>query len=801
MVDIERQLYESKQPRPGSKIVYVLVALVLALVAWHVFAPRSQQDLIGYLLAPQQPVLKSMVIKKGATRQLLAPGETLDKVRIDQPLTVEKLDTNVPFDQGVMVQFTLNGKPLGPRIKAHRLPMSTTVERLLGPKVFDPGFRLYLRVFRGDKTLARLPVSVTITAADRIRLAGRARQPGRKLTLLLQAYQQGLKSPDLLLNIARTAERAGEKKLAADFYRRLLRSGELKDQRRRLDVLVRLARLAPTRQNLMALAKAYQAKGWPKLAEKTLKKIKGWDRSPAVLTRLAALLKNSPRRRDEYLNLLGRLSRLQPKNVVVLKRYVRLLEKRLGRAGSGAKTAGRLRQALLKLGRLRPRDLATQQWVVRRLLARGWLKSALPFQKGIVKLTHNDPDQRRMLADVFRRLGRLAEAKRIEEGLADQLPRNLRIKKYLILALQAGRNRQPREVTRLLEKALSVDQNNQGVRWRLAVHLLGLGKNAEAADHLTWLVRRAPKNRNLRLALVQALTRDKQLEDAARVLDKWLKIKPDDRPALLWLLGLRRQLQDRAGQVAVYRKLLALPAGTDAARAEQKVFRNNLVVLYLKNKNYSAAAALLRKMLADDPGNLPLRELRRETLIKNNDLQPAAVETLALIKAQPKRLDLIHWLAGYFQKKKQYPQMASVLARGLKVSPRDLDLLRSLTHAYLLQDDKGAAAKTLTRALKFHPRDRDLRLNLALLLDKTGRFKDALIQYRRLLKTDPKNKGLLIRLARVHRNLGQYKNAVNTYQRLRRLYPRDRKIEAALERAQREYLDSRIATPRSGSGR
>jgi tetratricopeptide (TPR) repeat protein len=804
VVDIERSLYESKPPRRGTRIIYVLAALAVALVVWHAVAPRSQQDLIGYLLAPRRPVLISLVVKKGATRQLLKPGETLNNVRIDEPLTVEKIDTNVPFNQGVLIGFVFDRAPLGPRIKAHHLPFTTTIQRLLANRAFDPGLHLRLLVTRGEQTLARLPVAITLTAADRVRLAEKTSDPGRKLTLLLQAFQQGLKSPDLLLKIAQTAERTGEAKLAADFYRRLLKAEGPGSGPRRLTVLARLARLEPSRRNLMALARAYQQTGWPTLAEKALKNIKGWERSPAVLIRLAALLKNNPRRRDEYLATLGRLSRLQPQNVVVVKRYVRLLERRLDRAGSAtarSRTADRLREALVKLVRRRPRDLATQQWVVSRLLARGWFKSALPIQERVVKLTHNDPDQRRTMADIYRRLGNVAAAERIEEGLADQLPRNLRIKKYLIMAQQAGRNRQPAEKTRLLEKALNVDRNNLDVRWRLAVHLLSLGKNGEAADHLTFLVRRAPKNRTYRLALAQALTRDRQLGDAARVLDKWLEIRPDDREALLWLLDLRQKLKDRAGQIKVYQRLLARPAGNEADRAARKVYRRNLVVLFLETKNWAAAAALLGRMAAADPQDLSLRELRRETLIRNNDLKAAAAETLALIKAQPRRLDLVHWLADYFQQRKQYPQMASVLKRGLAASPRDLGLLRSLTHAYLLLNDKDSAVGSLKQALKYHPRNRDLRLDLALLLDKSGRFKDALVHYRRLLAADPGNKELLLRVARVYRNLARYKDAVTTFQRLRRLFPGDRKIEAGLKRAQQEYLDSRIASPRSAPGR
>ncbi len=804
MVDIERSLYESKPPRRGARIIYVLVALALALIVWYAVAPRSQKDLVGYLLAPRRPVLTSLVVKKGATRQLLRPGETLNHVRLDEPLKVEKIDTNVPFNQGVVFGFTCDRRPLGPRIKAHRLPFTTTVQGLLAGRTFDPDSRLQLQITRGEQTLACVPVSVTLTAADRVRLAGRTTDPGRKLTLLLQAFQQGLQDPDLLLKIAQTAERTGEPKLAADFYRRLLKAGGPGSGRRRLKVLARLARLEPSRRNLMVLARAYQEQGWPSLAEKALKDIKGWKRSPAVLTRLAALLKNNPKRRDEYLATLGRLSRLLPRNVVVAKRYVRLLERRLDRAGSaraGSRIADRLRETLVKLVGRRPHDLATRQWVVRRLLARGWYRTALPVQKGVVKLTHNDPDQRRTLADIYRRLGNVAAAERIEEGLVDQLPRKQRIKKYLIMALQAGRNHKPREKTRLLEKALNVDRNNLDVRWRLAVHLLSLGKNGEAADHFTFLVRRAPRNRTYRLALVQALTRDRQFEDAALVLDRWIKIKPDDRQALLWLLDLRQKLKDLAGQIAVYQRLLALPARTDADRAAKKVYRHNLVATYLETKNWAAAAALLGKMVADDPHNLSLRELRRETLIKNNDLEPAAVETLALIKARPRRLDLVHWLADYFRRKKQYPQMASVLKRGLKASPQDLGLLRSLTHAYLLLNDKGAAAGTLEQAIKFHPRNRDLRLDLAVLLDKSGRFKDALVHYRRLLSAEPRNKELLLRLARVYRNLARYKDAVTTFQRLRRLFPGDRKIEQGLQRAKQEYLDSRIASPRTGPGR
>jgi len=413
-------------------------------------------------------------------------------------------------------------------------------------------------------------------------------------------------------------------------------------------------------------------------------------------------------------------------------------------------------------------------------------------------------DERRRL-EVYRKLGNVRAAETIEAGLADRLPPGQRVVRYLVLAEKARRKKRPREVTRLLAKALAVAPDSLDVRWRLAGHLMQLERWVDAADHLAFLARKAPDDRRFRLALVQAYQRDGQLDAAARVLSKWVGRRPDDRPALLWLLQIRAKMKDRPGQIEAYRRLTALPARTADERRRLEVYRHNLVALYLETKNWSAAAELLHRRVKRQPQNATLRELLRQTLIKGRRLDEAAAQTLALIKMKPERLELILWLADYFEKKKQYPQMASVLRRGLATRPGDLELNQSLAQAYLLMGRKDKAAAALQEALKHHPRNHDLRLNVALLLDKTGRFKDALAHYLILIRGDAKNKGLLLRLARLYRNMGRYQDVVSTYRRLHRLFPRDQKIKQALERARRDYLDSRIKTPntarnRTGSG-
>ncbi|MBU0513496.1 MAG: tetratricopeptide repeat protein [Proteobacteria bacterium] len=804
MVDIERQLYESKRPGPWRKVVYAAVILISALAAWHTVAPRSLKDTIGLILAPREPALEALVIKKGRTRRLLQKGDRLERIGLDEPLSVERLTTNVPFNQGVTIAFYRGGRRVGPRIRAHALPFSTTIRRLLGRAAVGPEKVLQILIVRRDKRLAAVSLRFVVSAADRLRHALDTPDPRTRLARLLQAWHQGDRGPRLLEHLARTAERAGEKKLAADFYVRLLRSGAIKNKRQRVAVLARLARVRPNPRNLANLAQAYLDAGWPGRAERILRRTPGWDKSPLVLNRLLAILKRAPGRRGEYLQLLEKLSQVQPRNVRVLKTYVRQLERQTGRAGNPdqrRRLEGRLLATLVKLGQLQPRSLPIQRWVMGRLLGRGWYRTALPVQKGIVKLTHNDPDEKRALALVYRKLGNVRAAETIEESLADQLPPRRRVIRYLMLAEKARRKNQPREVTRLLEKALAVGPNNLEVRWRLAGHLMHLKRWVDAGDHLAFLARKAPDDRRYRLALVQAYERDGQLDAAARVLNKWVARRPDDRPALLWLLQIRAKMKDRPGQIEVYRRLAALPARTAAERRRREVCQNNLVALYLETRNWAAAAVLLHKLIKQQPQNAALRELLRQTLIKGRRLDEAAAQTLALVKMKPERLELIRWLADYFEQKKQYPQMASVLRRGLKASPRDLELNKSLARAYLLMDKKDLAAAALQKAVVHHPRDRDLRLNLALLLDKTGRFKDALTHYRILIRRDAKNRGLLLRLARLYRNMGRYQDVVSTYQRLHRLFPRDKKIKQALDRARRDYLDSRIKTPNTARGR
>jgi tetratricopeptide (TPR) repeat protein len=282
------------------------------------------------------------------------------------------------------------------------------------------------------------------------------------------------------------------------------------------------------------------------------------------------------------------------------------------------------------------------------------------------------------------------------------------------------------------------------------------GRDAEAIALLEKSVEDAPE---LYSTLAQAYESSGRWRDAARAYQGAVEDRPQSLP-------LRSQWAT------------ALLNSGDAKRAREVLEEGavgnsrNGRALYLlaeaqrRTRDYAAAEATARKLVALDPKNLSAPLELAQVFRDQHEYQKIVGVLEPLVTARLRTADandladesfrgLYFDLVGAYEQLKQYDKALAVLTQARQLSPKDPLVEIRLARSQVAAGKAGNAVQTLQGAVKKFPGEPAVKVELASVLERQKKYGDAEAIFRELISTDPKNADALNSLGYMLAERGQ----------------------------------------------
>jgi len=296
---------------------------------------------------------------------------------------------------------------------------------------------------------------------------------------------------------------------------------------------------------------------------------------------------------------------------------------------------------------------------------------------------------------------------------------------------------------------------------------LALCGNGDEESVLKRAVRLRPDFVEAQLNLTALFIRQRRAEDALAAAEAGLRIMPGnaglrrDRGAALVLLGrhdeagaalqtvavadpadaatwlwLGRTASDLAGrEAALLRSWRVMPGDVEAGRA--------LVGVRMEQWRWSAADRVLRRLLCDAPGAVPLM-IEMAILLKSRDrAADAEVWSRRALAVAPADIGALMALAAALLKRHQTHPAESVIQRVAALQPDDITGYLNLAAALIERRFWRDAESPIRRALQLDRCSGAAYYNLGAALKYQGRMAESLVAYDeavRLLPNDPRGR-------------------------------------------------------------
>ncbi len=304
-----------------------------------------------------------------------------------------------------------------------------------------------------------------------------------------------------------------------------------------------------------------------------------------------------------------------------------------------------------------------------------------------------------------------------------------------------------------IEKALTLDDNNIDA-WRLKASIyVSLNTNNEYAllclEHVLKLKPDDKKALIQKANMLRVLGREKEALDVYEVLmekdpangmkylDKMLKIKPDD--AKIWIKKGKAllKIKDRKGALEAFKKAYALEPNDKLAEIVMKLDPDSPDLLIKKGEKLESegkleeAAEVYAEIIEKDPSKI--------TLLDN------------LIKKAPENAHLLYRKAVFLEKNGDVdgaieiyqrlleiePENLSYYDKMLKYRPDDADLLLAKAEALYANDRYEEALPIFKKMTEMFPDDETMWYNLGADLMAMGRYDEAIKAFNEVTKRNP----------------------------------------------------------------
>lgn len=351
----------------------------------------------------------------------------------------------------------------------------------------------------------------------------------------------------------------------------------------------------------------------------------------------------------------------------------------------------------------------------------------------------------------------------------------------------------------LLEQIDPSDVQDAKILTQMAKMFAGAGKHDRALTLFDHAIERKPEWPQIYVEKGIFLLNGKQLSDAETMFARSIELAPD-APIGYFYLGKAYQAQGKRDQAKEhFRKTIARAPHFERGHRElfrllesdgqlaeavalldgylskvnphHKKFRQELVRLLLREKEFDRALDELEFMIEKDPGDLNAQVRRALVFAEMKDAPRAIEEMSKIVRVNPSKLQIRDYLGllheqmdqfdqaikvyqtnieldptfydsrihlGYlFYRLKRFDDAVPHLRRSLELNPGNAEphLLLGLTYTQSKQHQM--AMETFESGLERHPKNLDLRFNLGAAYDKLGRFSDVVREMEAVLEMNP----------------------------------------------------------------
>jgi tetratricopeptide (TPR) repeat protein len=292
-------------------------------------------------------------------------------------------------------------------------------------------------------------------------------------------------------------------------------------------------------------------------------------------------------------------------------------------------------------------------------------------------------------------------------------------------------------------------------------------------------------------------------EEAYKVVDQILKIRPDDEGAAsvkASSLIATRNPDNTAKAIALIQPLvtkddnnatlhytlgraLAAKGDLDAARPEfLKAVQKNQAYLeprlalaemgQLKG-DYQTVLRYANEILAINPNLVRVRVLRAVSLINTGNSADGRKELTSLEKAYPKDKELQLQLGVLKLHDKNFKEAEEYFRKLSGAESSDVRPLSGLTQTLAAEGQLDKAVALLAEEVKKSPNNNQVRYLYASTATLAGRYDTAVEEFQKLATANPKSPQIYVALGSAYRLKGDYANALSALEKATALAPKD----------------------------
>ena len=254
-------------------------------------------------------------------------------------------------------------------------------------------------------------------------------------------------------------------------------------------------------------------------------------------------------------------------------------------------------------------------------------------------------------------------------------------------------------------------------------------------------VRKEPPKARAYLNLGVMLFRSGRLEEAKRMLEQALAMRPKNNPLGHYNLGV---VYNDLGN---YEKAVAHLEEYLKGNSRDAQANNEMGTVYLRMGSLDKAVSYFKRALETSPGFAPAHAGLADTFLRKEMIDEAVSEYKKALSLDPDLSKARIRLAEAYFKKGMAREAQFELKQAMSLVPEP-DTYASLGVVYLYQDKLDQAIELLRKAEALNPNDPGIYSNLGVSYRKKGKIDEAILQYRKALEIDPD-------LLDAHVNLGE----------------------------------------------
>jgi len=359
-------------------------------------------------------------------------------------------------------------------------------------------------------------------------------------------------------------------------------------------------------------------------------------------------------------------------------------------------------------------------------------KKIISVLNKLIELDPQDLNLRLQLAEILEESKKYKTAIKHYEELAKRVDKDDSLSIYKRLGYLYTKTWHYHKAIVYYLKAVELDKKDANIYYNLSYLYDKIKEKEKSYYYLEKAASLKPKDVENRLVLAQRLIKKGDLKKAEKYISEVLKEKPSSLEALL----LKARIAEKQGKKhelkKIYKKVFKLDP-------KNETVLYNLGVLNYESGDLKSSLSYFTKYLKSQPKDVSAHEVVFDIYKKQKNEDMAFKEAAIVVKLDPKKINLYHFMFNYLNNRGDYKELIPILEQGVKSNPGQTDLREQLLFAYLKTGKEDLALKQMDKILKTRPNDIGLLLQKARLLEKQEKFSEALEVYKKIISLSPDN--------------------------------------------------------------